>query len=117
MNTKQIVKASLFTLMLTFMAIGMIAIAGVMKGYRSQEPVINNKVAPTPWELTDPTEDPTLPESYQPFAGDPSQLCEGENDVCAVMAEDRGDGHPNLTPDLISQIQKETEATDVFFKD
>lgn len=85
------------------------------KAFDNKEEKAKNAVL-TAWELTSQTADPTLEDSYQPFTGNPEELCSGSNEVCAVIAEDRGDGHPELTQDLIEQIKKERPAEDVYFK-
>lgn len=87
-------------------------IAAVM--FEKNNPI--KKVSPTAWELKTPTSNPLLETSYQPFTGNIEELCQGENEVCAVMAEDRGDGHPQLTQNLKDQINKDVEGDDVYFK-
>ncbi|MGN5955576.1 hypothetical protein ACP6L2_13270 [Sphingobacterium lactis] len=93
-----------------------VAAGAVAKALENKEEPAK-KIVATAWELTSPTADPTLEDSYQPFTGNPEELCTGSDEVCAVMAEDRGDGHPELTQDLIEQINKERPAEDVYFKD
>lgn len=115
MRKNLIVKASLFTLILAFMTIGTIVVAAVMKG--DGKTVEDSRVQTTTWGLSSPSADPTDAENYVPFTGDPNELCAGEEEVCAVMAEDRGDGYPNLTSNLIQQINKQIPATDVHFRD
>lgn len=115
MKKELMVRASLFTLILALMVFGTMTMAAVMKKDDGKKAV---KVAViTAWELTSPTANPTLEDSYQLFTGNPEELCSGSEDVCAVMAEDRGDGLPLLTQDLKEQINKQKPAEDVYFKD
>lgn len=93
-----------------------VAAGAVAKALENKEKPAK-KIVATAWELTSPTADPILEDSYQPFTGNPEELCTGSDEVCAVMAEDRGDGHPELTQDLIEQINKQRPAEDVYFKD
>lgn len=99
------------------MTIGTIVVAAVMKVNANQATAEDSSVQTTTWGLSSPSADPTDAENYVPFTGDPNELCAGEEEVCAVMAEDRGDGYPNLTPNLIQQINKQIPATDVHFRD
>src|SRR5699024_5843166 len=97
--------------------LGITVTAGAVNKAFDNKDEKEKKVVATAWELTSPTADPTLEDNYQPFTGNPEELCSGSNEVCAVMAEDRGDGHPELTQDLIEQINKERPAENVYFKD
>lgn len=118
MNKKFMVKASLFTLILALITIGTIVVAAVMQGNIIAKPAEESSLTtPTAWVPTSSSVDPTKAESYIPFNGDPGEFCEGEEEVCALMAEDRGDGYPNLTSSLLQQINKEIPPTDVHFKD
>ncbi|QIH31452.1 hypothetical protein [Sphingobacterium sp. DR205] len=104
----------IMTLMLVIL--GITVSAGVIAKALENKKEPLQKKAITAWELTSPSANPTLETSYQPFTGNPEELCSGTEDVCAVMAEDRGDGHPQLTSSLINQINKQAPAEDVYFK-
>jgi|GEM_PF-1477197 len=69
------------------------------------------------WQYNASTSGPLEEENYSSFNGDPSQICNGSNEVCVVMAEDRGDGHPEITSSLAQQINKTAPATEVSFRD
>lgn len=52
---------------------------------------------PILWELSDPNNDVTDPESYVPYVG-ANPECEGANQICVIEAP--SDGEPTPRPDI-----------------
>lgn len=92
MNTKFIVKASLFTLILAFMAIGMIAIAEVMK--REQPTEVERMVVLETWYFTGG--DPNSPDSYSNDEADQVSCVTPYQTICTIQAPADGD-QPDFT--------------------
>lgn len=105
MRTNQIVKASLFTLILALMAIGTMAIAEVMK---KEKPVKEERaVATVTWYFnpSEPTQNPNLPSNYtlNPPAG---VSCGGDSDIlCSIrdIANPADPSRPNMSHGDVSQ--------------
>lgn len=99
MTIHQIVKASLFTLILAFMVIGTIAIAEVMK---KEQPVGEERaVATQTWYFVG--DDPYDPNDY---SDEPEAIsCTGIAErICQIEAPDDG-GFPELGPSQVADIE------------
>lgn len=100
MKTKQIVKASLFTLILAFFAIGTIAYAKAVMKKENVKDVETTLVFQT-WRFTGAVDnDPTNPLNYtleQP--SDPSCSLPYEK-ICSISAPDDGTGHPKMDEEV-----------------
>lgn len=97
-----------------FLMVGILTLTFSFTTKTSTVPLIKTSQA---WSYSPLATDPTDEENYTPFLGDINEFCQGEEDVCVVMATDRGDGYPDLTTNLLQQINKEITASDVYFKD
>lgn len=94
MKTKQIVKVSLFTLILAFIVGGMFAIAAVMKKEKPVE--VRQMVLLKTWHFTggigsSPTNASLYVESSSPSCSP------GKNTICLIEAPDDGTGQPDMT--------------------
>lgn len=113
MKNLKIVKASLFTLMLAFMAIGTVAIAKeVMK--KDVEPTVVEVVNTETWYFTGgPNDSPLNPDLYTtdpnqaPPCGLPLQT------ICQIEAPDDGDGKPDMGASVEEEDEEVTVAVQI----